>query len=98
MPTKINLTIPPESPTVFSNYAVVQNTPTEIIIRFCLIDPARGQRVPKGGKSEELAEVEAPAATSVFLPMSIAEGLVKAMNVQLAQVKKQKGKAGGNGK
>jgi hypothetical protein len=89
MATKLNLTIPQESPAVFSNAAFVQNTPTDIIIRFCLVDPARGKRAHKDGSSEVLSEVEAPTVVSVFLPIAIADGLKEALATQLASVRKQ---------
>jgi hypothetical protein len=89
MATKINLTIPDDSPTVFANFAFAQGTATEVIIRFCLIDPARGHSVRKAENSIELAEVDAPTVVSVFLPAPIAEGLVKALTTQIAQMKKK---------
>ncbi|MBM3476610.1 MAG: hypothetical protein FJX75_25330 [Armatimonadetes bacterium] len=89
MPTKINLVVPPDSPTVFANHAFTQMTPTEIIIRFCLIDPERGGVHAVGDESQSLSEVEAPAAVSVFLPVRVAGGLVGAVEKQLEAWREQ---------
>ena len=90
MATSINLKVEPGSPMVYANYAVVQHTPADIIIRFCLVDPMRGGAVSEAGESGELASVDAPAVVSVFLNPEVAEALIGAIVQGVTNWKEQR--------
>ncbi len=68
----------PNRPPVYSNYAVVSHSPTEMFVDFCLIQPPFV--LIEGEKS-----LKAPTVASVILTKEVARGLKDALEQQLAR-------------
>ncbi|NPV47876.1 MAG: DUF3467 domain-containing protein [Armatimonadetes bacterium] len=81
MPTEIQLQPGANTVTIYSNYAAVQHTPTDIVVRFCLIDPLEG--TVNDENPEAYASIPAKVEANVFLSPKTAEGLVRAIAAQL---------------
>ena len=87
MGTTVNLQLAPDTFTTYANFAVVQYTPTEMIVRFCLVDPLRAT-----GKDEEtgtIDSVDVPVAVSVFLSPDTARSLVSILIKQMQEREEQ---------
>lgn len=81
MPTEIRLQADTNTVNIYSNYAAVQHTPTDIVVRFCLVDPMEG--TVDDQNPETYASIPAKVAANIFLSPKTAEGLVRAINTQL---------------
>ena len=65
-------------PTVYANYALVNNGPNEISLNFSLIGFPYNTTTKEG-----ILSIKAPVVAQVLLPLDVAEGLAKAIASQL---------------
>jgi hypothetical protein len=91
--TTVNIKLVQDTKTFYANFAAVQTSPTEIVLRFCLIDPLTEGAVINE-ESGAIESIDVPVSATVILSPSTAHGLHNLLTTQLREYRERAERSG----